>query len=82
MDMALAEYAFDRDFFHAEDTSLFTEIFAGVCKYVGFGWRADGQVQTQLGEWTAATVDFFGVLLVAMLVQSLLTVRSVGWREL
>lgn len=34
MDSALSEYAFDRDFFHAEDTTLFTEIFSGVCKYV------------------------------------------------
>lgn len=34
MDLALAEYAFDRDFFHAEDTAVFSEIFAGVCKYV------------------------------------------------
>lgn len=33
MDAALSEYAFDRDFFHA-DTSLFAEIFGGVCKYV------------------------------------------------
>ncbi|OAO15946.1 vacuolar protein sorting-associated protein [Blastocystis sp. ATCC 50177/Nand II] len=63
MDLALAEYAFDRDFFHAEDTAIFSEIFAGVCKYV----------QAQLGEWAAASVDFFGVLLVGMLVQSLLT---------
>lgn len=82
MDLALAEYAFDRDFFHAEDTSIFSEIFTGVSKYVRLAWRADGQVQTQLGEWTAATVDFFGVLLVGMLVQSLLTVRAAGRGDL
>ena len=33
-------------------------------------------MQAQLGEWTAASVDFFGVLLVGMLLQSLLTVRA------
>lgn len=33
-------------------------------------------MQAQLGEWAAASVDFFGVLLVGMLVQSLLTVRA------
>ena len=32
-------------------------------------------MQAQLGEWAAA-LDFFGVLLVGMLVQSLLTVRA------
>lgn len=33
-------------------------------------------MQAQLGEWAAESVDFFGVLLVGMLVQSLLTVRA------
>ena len=33
-------------------------------------------MQAQLGERAAASVDFFGVLLVGMLVQSLLTVRA------
>ena len=33
-------------------------------------------MQAQLGEWAAASVDSFGVLLVGMLLQSLLTVRA------
>lgn len=41
MDLALAEYAFDRDFFHAEDTTIFSEIFAGVCKYVRLAARGE-----------------------------------------
>lgn len=35
MDSALTEYDFVKSFFHAEDTTIFTDIFHDVCKYVG-----------------------------------------------
>ena len=34
MDSALAEYDFVKSFFHAEDMTIFTDIFHDVCKYV------------------------------------------------
>ena len=41
MDLALAEYAFDRDFFRAEVTAIFSEIVAGVWKYVRLAARGE-----------------------------------------
>ena len=63
MDSALTEYDFVKSFFHAEDTTIFTDIFHDVCKYL----------QTQTGEWLNSTMDFIGVLLVAMVIQSIIT---------
>lgn len=34
MDSALSEYRFIKTFFHAEDTTIFTEIFKDTTKYV------------------------------------------------
>ncbi|KAK8826557.1 hypothetical protein WA538_006018 [Blastocystis sp. DL] len=62
VDSALAEFKFLRTFFGVEDASLFDEEFRDVCKYLN----------GQLADWAAASMDIFGVLVLAMLVQQAL----------
>ncbi|KAK8797951.1 vacuolar protein sorting-associated protein [Blastocystis sp. subtype 4] len=62
MDSASAEYQFLKGFFGVEDSSLFDEEFKDVCKYFS----------TQILDWASASVDIFGVLLVAMQIQSVM----------
>ena len=75
MDTALNEYSFDKAFFHMEDTSIFSDLFKDTLKYViSLFLYYHNQFQNQTIEWLNNTVDYVGVLLVAMLIQSMIIV--------
>ena len=42
MDLALNEYSFIKTFFHAEDTTIFMDVFKETTKYVCLGLVGDG----------------------------------------
>lgn len=74
MDCALSEFTFVKTFFHAEDTTIFTDIFKDTTKYVITGIDRYHQFQNQTMEWVNGSFDYAGVIVVAMLIQSMITV--------
>lgn len=76
MDCALSEFSFVKTFFHAEDTTIFTDIFKETTKYVITGIDRYHQFQNQTMEWVNGSFDFAGVIVVAMMIQSMITVYA------